>query len=308
MTNESIQPALPVQSTDIANSDDDDIGTINEGRQIQSKAYDKITSTKGMEDGLFRCCMKAIRSGHVQSNRLRMGIVVAGMFTDKIMYRDIISCFYAVTVVAERKMYELAKLGDPICIKLVTYNFNRTQNYEQDLQKLFLLTIKTKNDNVEDWKKHVDTIVENNKATKEYINRIENAIDGTDIAAVLFVLWGGLIIGGGAIAMKRISKLCGNDCVHLYDNINYECNIEREQNKEQFYILYDSLATVDETNFHTIVNKCTNYMNCNNTIFVTFQRNPWWYQPLCVGTATSLCIAVVAGYIVWSQKGKNIKQ
>lgn len=269
-------------------NNDDDTNNVNEIRQVQSIAYDKITKEKGIENGLFRHCMKAIRTGHITSNKLRMGIVVAGMFTDKLMYRDIISCFYAVTAAAECKVNQLAITGDIICMKLQKYPFNRTKHYEQDLQNLF--------DNVNDWKKQVNNIVQNNIATKQYIERIQNAINGTDIAAVLFVLWGGLIIGGGAVAMKRIKKLCGENCIHLYENINYNVENERILLKEQFYMLYDSLALPNSNEFLEIVRLCRDYMDCNNTIFVTFQRNPWWYQPIYYTSIVSVGVILAIVY------------
>jgi hypothetical protein len=141
---------------------DDSSNNVQEIRRIQSKAYDKITSEKGLENGLFRACMKAIRTGHVRSNQLRMGIVVAGMFTDRNMYREIITCFYGITAAAEQRMNELANDGDVICSKLQQYNFRRTKQYEADLQVLFDDDPKT------NWQEHVQRILQKNPAAQQY--------------------------------------------------------------------------------------------------------------------------------------------
>jgi hypothetical protein len=119
------------------------------------------------------------------------------------------------------------------------------------------------------------------------------------------VVWGGLIIGGGAVAKRRIVKLCGTDCVHLYENINYDCPVEERQfYKEQFYQLYDSLASLDNKNdenetklFHEIVQLCREYMDHNNTIFTTFQRDPYWYQPLTYAMIATIGILLAYSFV-----------
>lgn len=283
---ESSSASPPTTNTDTS----EDINTI---RQEQSKAFDKTTAARGKEGGLFRACMKEIRSGHVESNKLRMGIVVAGMFTDRNMYRDIICSFYVVTAAAERRMDELIQAHkDPICLKLCDYGFRRSDKYEQDLQVLF--------QNATNWKEQVEQVALSNAATRHYVEKIQKMQSGVDIAGALFVLWGGLVIGGGAVARNRILKLCGPDAVNLYDNVHTGCPEERAALKEQFYLLWDSLASFTATDgnsnseFQKIVQACGECMKCNNQILGTYEKNPWWLSTKSRILITATLVAISA--------------
>ena len=98
---------------------DDDTDLVVDDRR-QSEAFDTTTS-KGVEGGLFRECMSSIRSSHITANRLRMGIVVAGMFSDVSMYGEVIALFYLVTKAMESKAKELStKHNDDIATKLLS--------------------------------------------------------------------------------------------------------------------------------------------------------------------------------------------
>ena len=259
---------------------------------VNNQQFENITTKHGIENGLFKCCMKAIRSQHVQSNKLRMAIIVTGLFTDPTIYRDIICSFYVVTRTAENKMFELAESNknDPICAKLVAYGFSRTKNYEQDLYALFQYD--------DNWKEKAEQVAFSNKATVHYVETIQNCSDGTTVAGALFAVWGALILGGGAIARNRILKLCGKDCIHIYDNI-YE-RTERTVLKDQFYTMWDSLATdPNSTEFQNIVTSCRHCMDNNNSIFSTYQKNPWWIPYI---TATAIGVIGIGLYQITKAK------
>jgi hypothetical protein len=230
----------------------------------QTEAFNKTTE-KGVEDGLFQESMKSIHSGHVRSNRLRAGLVVAGMFTDKSLYAEVVSLFYVVTKELELKLESMASgKNDEICKRILSLGYHFTEEYEKDLSFLF---------SDEAWQNKVEIVAKKSPAVVAYRELIQRMSTGSEVAGAAFVLWGALIIGGGAMAMPRVEKLCGKEATHLFQAVT---GPGREERKKKFIQLWDSLAEARTPEFAAIVSNCQQCMQYNNTVFTSIHRTPWW--------------------------------
>ena len=102
-----ISRRLSVAHIPVADLEDEDTSHITpkstEPADKIDRAYDSTTS-KGAEGGLFRASMNAIRKSHHEARQIRTALILLGLFTDKDLYRDWISVFYAVNKELELKM------------------------------------------------------------------------------------------------------------------------------------------------------------------------------------------------------------
>merc|ERR1719401_2797613 len=80
--------------------------------------------------------MNEIRSTHIAANLLRTALVVSGLFTDVIMYREAIILFYLATKALETKLIVLKENGDVICTQLLSLGYHFSPQYEQDIKCL----------------------------------------------------------------------------------------------------------------------------------------------------------------------------
>jgi Heme oxygenase len=263
------------------------ISTATKPAVLTTEPFDSVAS-KGRENGLFRSCMKAIRSAHFQSNRMRAVIVLAGLFTDLRIYRDVIAIFYAITKEMEDKLLELQAKdpNDSICGKLLALGYRFTDDYEKDLAYLYS---KEKNA-AADWKSEVQVLLRQTPAASAYRERIRAMTSGAQVAGAVFCVWGGLVIGGGAVAMPRVKANYGIEATHLYSSVT---GPGREERKRAFVQAWDDLTEQASTDddFATIVQSSRECMQCNNDVFSSLIRNPWWLSPLVV---TSVVVAVAA--------------
>lgn len=261
----------------------------------QSKAFDKATE-KGQDGGLFQACMKAIRSSHASGNRMRTGLVVAGMFTDVNMWREVVAIFYLVTQEMESKMYQLQeKNKDEICQKLLSLGYHFTPGYEKDLETLYGVT----------WKQDVQTVLDENKQVQLYCEKVRHMTSGAQVAGAAFCLWGGLIIGGGAVAKVRVLKLCGPEATHMFESVT---GPGRNERKTKWIQVWDSLATTpnndDNTSgdFDTIVVNCQECMQHNNALLASIKKYPWWWKYLASGAAACTAVGVA---LLLRQRGRS---
>jgi hypothetical protein len=253
----------------------------------ERRAFDKTTKA-GKEHGLFRASMNSIRSAHVRANRLRAGLVLAGLFTDAAIYREILAIFYAVTKQLEIKLKSLEK-KDEICAKITALGYRFTDDYEKDMATLF---------GKETWEQNVEMVVSRHSAALVYVTKIQNMTTGMELAGAVFCLWGALIIGGGALAMPRVKSLCGKDAIHVFEQVT---GPGREERKTTFANVWDSLAAPGSSEFDEIVNQCRECMQCNNNIFTSLQRNPWWLYYMVAVSVGLIAIVFVLIQRRWSQ-------
>ncbi len=269
----------------------------------QAIIFDKTTE-KGTENGLFRACMKAIRSSHQSANRLRAALVVAGLFTDKTVYREVIALFYVATNVMEQKMMTLKEeKGDEICDKLLSLGYRFGPQYEKDLEFLYSDSL--------DWKASIEKVLAGStEGARSYIQKIETMTTGDELAGAAFCLWGALIIGGGAAAKPRVESLCGKDACRLFESVTGPGRGER---KAAFIKTWDSLAIAtdktkgDETkddgndplSFDTIVSVSKECMAGNNELIISVKRNPWWLKYI---VAPSVGVVAAGAYYYFKRK------
>lgn len=247
----------------------------------EGKIFD-TTTAKGVENGLFRACMKAIRSAHFKSNRIRAILVVTGLFTDVRVYRDVISIFYFLTAELEDKLEEnAAKKDDNIAQQIWNLGYRFTRGYEKDLAYLY------KDD--KDWKKLARQTLEANPAAVAYLKRLQGMTDSEELSGAAFVLMGALIIGGGAAAMPRVKSRYGDKATHLFQPV---AGPGRDQRKRDFIACWDSLAPPDTPGFDTIIASSKDCMQGNNDVLATLARNPWWLYYAIAGTVGIGSIAV----------------
>jgi len=280
----------------------------------QEIIFDKTTE-KGADNGLFKGCMKAIRSAHKSANRLRAALVLSGLFTDKKIYREVIALFYVATNTMEKKIVSLKEdEEDEICVKLLSLGYRFGPQYEKDLQTLY--------DDSGDWKVAVDNVVaKSTDGARSYINKIENMTTGAELAGVAFCLWGALIIGGGAAAKPRVQSLCGKGACNLFESVT---GAGRGERKAKFIKIWDSLAVQTEdgeddnidgkkkdekekpllSSFGKIISVSKECMQGNNELIVSVKRNPWWLKYL-ISTGVGI---MAASAFYFNKKSVGVKK
>ena len=264
--------------------------TLAEEEKQQAIAFDKTTA-KGADGGLFQACMKAIRTPHASANRLRTGLVLAGLFTDKTVYREAIVMFYAATLELEKNLVAL-KDSDEICAKLLSLGYRFTPQYEKDLQTLY---------SKETWEKDVEKVLsKSSEGAQAYISTIRDMKTGSELAGAAFCLWGALIIGGGAMAMPRVEALCGKEATNLFQDVTGPGRGER---KTKFVQLWDSLVDKPEDPAREkIVTSCQECMAGNNELIISVRRIPWWLK---YALATAVGVAASGIYLIQKHRAKQ---
>jgi hypothetical protein len=256
-----------------------------EEEKQQAIAFDKTTE-RGVEGGLFQACMKSIRSTHASANRLRTGLVVAGLFTDQAIYREAIVMFYAATRALEQKLAEL-KDQDEICSQLLALGYRFAPQYEKDLQVLF---------SPESWNQDVQKTLETSSdGAKAYLQKIKSMQTGAELAGAAFCLWGALIIGGGAAAKPRVESLCGKEAINLFRDVTGPGRGER---KTKFVQFWDGLASREDPSFAKIVEVSQDCMQGNNALIISVKTNPWWLQ---YALSTAVGVAGIVLYFLLKQ-------
>jgi len=280
-----------------ATTKEDEQGQEPLSAELEGKSFDKLTA-KGVEGGLFQACMKSIRSAHVRSNRVRAVLVLGGLFTDITIYREVVACFYVLTKELETKLLHMAKAGgensseaeQSICQKLLALGYRFTQPYEADMAFLY---------GKEEWKEQVEAAIQSNAAVVSYREKIRQMQTEAELAGAVFVLWGALIIGGGAAAMPRVKSLYGSEATHLFAQVT---GPGRDERKRAFVETWDSLVEPNQVEvFDEIVRSSHECMQGNNDVLTSITRTPWWVPYVAYAGIAGL--SVLAMLIL--QRGKK---
>ena len=153
--------------------------------------------------------------------------------------------------------------------------------------------------------KSVETIeFKNNtsRVTKEYSKKLHDdanfGIYGIEsLLAGLFILWGPLVIGGGATLYPHVKKAYGIEATNLFKNV---IGIGREKRKKQFIELFDDIGSNSDhlvLDTDKIVEFCGGYMHRNNAIMISVKHKPCWYTYLGYGFAATIGLGAI--YILW---------
>lgn len=235
------------------------------------------TTQKGSVEGLFRSCMNAVKEAHRSALTVRTGLIAAGLFTDKLIYREAIALFYTATKELEILMQSdqfrenlkgnAAELDVLEKIQAYASQYYFTADYEQDLKGLFT---------PDTWEKEVELIVSSRPAAVAFRDHIRSMKNATDLAAGVFSLWGALIIGGGAAARRRAQALCGEHVLYLFTKIS---GLGREKRKTDFIAFFDSLAAKPGSPTFCKITEATELcMEKSNAMLKSISANPWWLK------------------------------
>lgn len=227
--------------------------------------------------------MQAIRSAHVESNRVRMVLTVIGLFTDKIIYTEVMTIFYTLTKELESKLEEKKKDDDAICRTILTLGYNFTPGYEKDLTFLY---------GSSDWKEQAKDIFAKSPAAVSYLRWIQRAKSSAQLAGAAFVLWGALVIGGGAVARPRVAAAFGEEATHVFRDVT---GPGREQRKRDFVEAWDALAVKDSQHFIETVQASQQCMQANNDVLGSVVRDPWW-----LGYIQAIGVAALSGSVYFA--------
>jgi len=293
-----ISRRLSVAHIPVADLEDEDTSHITpkstEPADKIDRAYDSTTS-KGAEGGLFRASMNAIRKSHHEARQIRTALILLGLFTDKDLYRDWISVFYAVNKELELKMkspqFESGQAGNELKIlkelqKLgETYYFSEL--YEKDLKYLYGVSTQSQLET------KINDCLANKSNAQDFRLYVSKMTKASEIAGALFDLWGVFIVGGGATAKQRASKMCGDKGVNVYQNVS---GPGREKRKRDFIVFWDSLAAPASDEFGTIEDSADVCMRKMNATIKDLSANPWWLKYL---SAMSLAVAVGIGAVAY---------
>lgn len=233
---------------------------------------------QGKPNGLFRACMDAIEQKHTIGQKLRGVALGAGLMTDSRCYAELLAQFYLCTREMERRVRS-DECGDMVC-QVAALGYHFTPDYEADLEWLV----------GEEWKERVEYMA--NSPTLRYMERLKTASEA-ELVAAAFILWGPMVIGGGAAIKPRVKKAYGMEATNVFEQVT---GPRREQRKRDFIAVYDGLCDIDNDALRDeIACVAGELMQCNNDLMLACQQSPWWAKYAYAGTGI---IAAAAGYLM----------
>ncbi len=266
-------------------------------------------SKMGRPDGLYQSCMKEIKDSHTIGQALRSAALAAGVMSNQDAYAELLGQFYVTTNVLETRMeayimkensnsngngIELNNKHASIVTQVKSLGYNFREGYERDLE--YLLGSK--------WKHICEEFT--TKSGKEYIQRLSNANE-IEIAAAAFILWGPLIIGGGAALKPRVKKSFGEGATNVFHDVVGNVNgVGRAGRRRNFIDVYDALldgfdSEVEKKEiFDSIVKTAGEFMLLNNGMMLEVKKRPWWSKYALTGVVT--IAAAMAMRLVPSRK------
>ena len=249
-------------------------------KELTNEDLQKVkTKSLDNKNGLFRHCMNKIKLNHSIGQKLRTALITAGVLTDKNCYAEVLGQFYQATKVLERRLHERKRFST-IVKKVVDLKpeYNFTKGYEADLEALL----------GKSWRQRIIAVTAD--PTADYVLLLENASDA-ELVAGAFILWGPMIVGGGAALYPRISRNFGKEATNVFQSV---IGSRRAQRKRDFMVMFDSIASVDENErlFYEIVEAAGKFMEMNNKILLSVQQRPWWMYYVWAGTAIATALWV----------------
>lgn len=263
---------------------------------------DKIRN-QGRVDGLFRACMDAIRIPHTIGQTLRNATLAAGLLADRNCYAELLGQFYIATAAMEKRMAHLLESDkgetDNVLLRKVVkeLGYHFSQGYEKDLEHLL----------GSHWKTVLNSWT--TEPANEYVRELETAEESKLIAAA-FILWGPLVIGGGAALKPRVEKAFGSGATNVFQDVTGPSGGGRSGRRSKFIEVYDQLLD-SETNdvkkkelFDIIVTNVEKFMSLNNQMMMAVQQRPWFTKYIWAGLVAA-CAIVVWNFTVGSSPRKG---
>lgn len=138
--------------------------------------------------------------------------------------------------------------------------------------------------------------------------------------AAMIILWGPMIIGGGASLYRRVKKAYGERACHVFEPImlDIQDKHEREIRRNWFIHVVDAIAVnqsfsnehththkhthknKQKNDFDVIVDYCGQFMRANNAIMISVKRRPWWAKYVYAGVVGTLAIGLATWSKGWS--------
>merc|ERR1712032_13725 len=204
---------------------------------------------------------------------LRMGLVATGLLSDVNCYTEALIQFYVCTKALDERLNR-CKLDIVVKVRDSLHKYAFVAGYEADLQQLL---------GEECWEAEVRA--RTNPAASKYCNYLREC-DDLELVAAVYVLYGALVIGGGAAMEPRVKKRFG--AAKLFESVIGPGRAER---KGEFIALYDELLQAeDNERREKIVLATTQFMERNNALMLGMCKKPYWYYPAGISL-----LAVVAG-------------
>mmetsp|Transcript_2922 Transcript_2922/g.5474 ORF Transcript_2922/g.5474 Transcript_2922/m.5474 type:complete len:290 (+) Transcript_2922:163-1032(+) len=277
---------------------------------MSSTSSDEVDQTdairnQGRVNGLFRACMDAIRLPHTIGQTLRNGALAAGLLTDRNCYAELLGQFYIATAALEKRIDELLLVDSNdgrkddqeqihqknrlvLLRKVNELGYRFTKGYERDLE--FLL-------GSDQWKKVLNSWT--TEPAKDYARELEVA-DETKLIAAAFILWGPLVIGGGAALKPRVEKSFGSGATHVFKDVTGSSGGGRSGRRRKFIEVLDQLLDSDDTMtdeekkevFESIVLHTGKFMAKNNDMMMAVRQRPWFTKYIWSGLAAVLAVIV----------------
>mmetsp|Transcript_5933 Transcript_5933/g.16867 ORF Transcript_5933/g.16867 Transcript_5933/m.16867 type:complete len:269 (+) Transcript_5933:36-842(+) len=255
-----------------------------------------LIRNRGAEDGLFRACMDRIRRQHHIGQLLRSAFVMGGVFTDVHCYTELLAQFYVATKALEALLSKVkdqqpTHISKEMRALLDQYAF--TEAYEADLKYLL----------GNDWEFDVRQLT--SEAAVKYVRKLQTYSNPEEGAlAGMIILWGPLVIGGGASLYPRVRKAYGEGACNVFKQILGGQG--REGRRNEFINAVDSVAQKGDDKspikFENLVDLCGIYMGHNNEMMTAVKRRAWWVNYVYGGLSLVVAAALVGMVAAWKKR------
>merc|ERR1711957_828344 len=143
---------------------------------------------QGAPNGLFRVSMNQIETDHTIGQKLRGLMLAAGLMTDARCYAELLGQFYLCTEVLESRLYAPAASEMPLLQHLLG----------------------------DDWR--ALALKQATPPCTSYVAQLQQATQ-EELAAAAFILWGPMVIGGGAMLKPRVKKSFGIEATNVFKSV-----------------------------------------------------------------------------------------
>jgi len=244
---------------------------------------------QGAPNGLFRASMNQIETDHTIGQKLRGLMLAAGLMTDARCYAELLGQFYLCTEVLESRLYAPAASEMPLLQTISKLGYHFVEGYEADLQHLL----------GDDWR--ALALEQATPPCTSYVAQLQQATQ-EELAAAAFILWGPMVIGGGAMLKPRVKKAFGIEATNVFKSV---VGAGRADRQRDFITAFDELCLVDSVQFDQIVDAVGTFMKGNNDMMSAVRERAWWVKYVYAGAAA---LAIVGGWriaTIWNRSGNQ---
>ncbi|GMH56915.1 hypothetical protein TrST_g9686 [Triparma strigata] len=229
---------------------------------------------QGVPDGLFRSCMDVIRTSHTKGQMLRTLFIMSGVFSDKLLYAELLTQFYVTTEALGALIDEASEFDLETLEKYKGFHLD----YLSDLSSLLGPSHLAQIDSFK------------TPSSLKYIQALKENASHESLLAGIIILWGPMVIGGGAMLYPKVKKAYGGECVKTFEKF---IGAGREQRRKEFIDYVDTVGSrLTPSQFSKVVDLCDTYMKMNNEMMIQVKRRPWWFK-WGVGVVVSVAVGAV---------------